>query len=63
MPVRFRRMNRCESDLAAEFTRVLPSIFCSLGAGGKQGRQLGGMEAERRRQLRVFTEEGPTASS
>ena len=37
----------------------LPSLICWREAG----RQLGGMEAERMRQLRVFAEEGPTASS
>ena len=57
------RMNRCESRSGSKVTRVLSIYILLLGCRRKAGRQLGGMEAERRRQLRVFTEEGPTASS
>lgn len=55
------RMNRCESRSGSKVTGSFhphSAPWCRR----KAGRQLGGMEAERR-QLRVFTEEGPTTAS
>lgn len=57
------RMNRRESRSGSKVMWVLSIYVLLLGCGREAGRELGGMEAERMRQLRVFPEEGPTASS
>ena len=57
------RMNRSESRSGSKVMWVLSIYVLLLRCKREAGRELGGMEVERMRQLRVFAEEGPTASS
>ena len=54
------RMNRCESQSGSKVMWVLAICVLLLGCRREAGRRLGGMEAERMRQLRVFAGEGRT---
>lgn len=54
------RMNRRESQSGSKVMWVLAIYVLLLGCRREAGRQLGGMEAERMRQLRVFAGEGRT---
>lgn len=54
------RMNRRESQSSSKVMWVLAIYVLLLGCRREAGRQLGGMEAERMRQLRVFAGEGRT---